>query len=268
MRGERRHKLPHPRPRIELTLGVLLGRWNTVNRMNAQHDHSEDKGVGDGLVQERIHASRRRFTRAGLSSSVVLGSLVSKPVLGAAPYHCTVSGQVSGNMSVRADAAQTCVIGSSRSTWLLPITTWPTQVTRGELPDKNCGFTGQTAPGTAFNGFARPGTAPLANAFFYSATGTGAGQACTVGVGTTANLATMLQVLNTVTVGEQFELGRATVVSLLNSYSNAPNYPVTDATIIAMFNATFSGGQYAVNTTVRWTRAQVIAYLQSLYPAV
>ncbi len=43
--------------------------------------------------------ARRRLVRSALAAPVVLSSLASKPVLGAEAYHCTVSGQLSGNVS-------------------------------------------------------------------------------------------------------------------------------------------------------------------------
>jgi len=51
-------------------------------------------------------ASRRRFAKAGLAAPVVLATLASKPVLGAVPWTCTISGQLSGNVS--GHTAETC----------------------------------------------------------------------------------------------------------------------------------------------------------------
>jgi hypothetical protein len=230
--------------------------------MNAEQDRN-DAEAGLEPRSETINASRRRFTRAGLSASAVLGSLASKPVLGAAPYHCTVSGQVSGNMSPRADGNLTCVIGDPRSTWLTNLN-WPSPITRGSLPDATCTFASPDSA-TRFNGFSVSGLS-LKDSFYNKVLDS----ACKVQEESTGNPSTMLQVLNTdplVQTSDLFKLARAIVVSLLNSYQFAPNYPVTAATIIAMFNATADGvGKYQVNSTVQWDRAQVTAYLQSLYP--
>lgn len=46
-----------------------------------------------------IDEQRRRLSKVGLAAPVVLGTLLSRPVLGAAPYNCTISGQLSGNVS-------------------------------------------------------------------------------------------------------------------------------------------------------------------------
>lgn len=221
---------------------------------------------------EKPDFGRRRFTRAGVSGSVLLGSLASQPVLGAAPYHCTVSGQVSGNLS-RPGVAEACVIGQGLSYWSADTTTWPIGFVRGGLPNGQCRFTGGTGSrprGTNFNRYTPGAGSPsLIAAFFNQSTGTGADSACNVVlVRAGQGAATMLQVLRTTDSSEQFRLGRAVVVSLLNAASNPTTYPVTQDTIIAMFNATFGGGNYLPtgNAAVVWTRSRVIEYLESLYP--
>jgi len=215
-------------------------------------------------------AARRRFTRAGLSAPVVLGTLVSKPVLGAPIYHCTVSGHVSGGSPHEGDNAS-CVVGQSRTQWLAA-TTWPSPLVKGGPPNASCNWPpGQGGKGTAFNGF---GTALVTGGLagtFYATSVTGPGASCTVSATVSTIAATMLQVLATDPVAQNtslFQLGRATVVSLLNYYNTQANYPVTAHTIIAMFNATRLGGSYQVNSSVSWSQSQVLAYLTSLYPAV
>ena len=229
--------------------------------MNAKQERNE---VEDGAESrpETVHASRRRFTRAGLSASVVLGSLASKPVLGAAPYHCTVSGQTSGNMSPRPGDSDPCAVGNSLTFW--KDGAWPTNFTKGTLPDDSCEFPASASllRGTPFNGFT-DSSATLINTFYNKVNDK---NKCKVQrEEPTSNPSTMLQVLHTTNTGDRFVLGRATVVSLLNSYQFMPNYAVTPTTVIAMFNATVNGGEYQVNSTVKWNRAQVTAYLQSLY---
>lgn len=202
--------------------------------------------------------SRRQFARAGLAAPIVLGSFISRPVLGAVPYQCTVSGQVSGNLSRPSDIA-VCKVGESLTTWQSS-TPWPSQINKGTLPNNGCNFPpGQGGKGTAFNGFSQSGTQLLASVFYNSSD-------CTVTTTVSNNAATMLQVLHTTDSRLQFQLGRATVVSLLNFYKyGAGTYPVSDAVIIAMFNATHNGGSYMVNGSVPWNIGQVIQYLESLY---
>jgi hypothetical protein len=63
---------------------------------------------------DRPDVLRRRLTRGGLSIPVVLATLGSRPVLGAAPYNCTISGQMSGNTSSHGEPVP-CRIGASAS---------------------------------------------------------------------------------------------------------------------------------------------------------
>ena len=225
--------------------------------MNAseQHQRPASEALGGSVS---VDSSRRRFARIGLSGSVVLGSLVSKPVLGAVPYHCTVSGQVSGNLS-RPGLAAACVLGQSPATWLIEANWAP--LNKGTPPSNDCEFNGSLVRGTNFNGYTPGvGVPALIAAFFNVSTGS----ACSVTLTTTTNPATMLQVLASTNTGEQFDLGRVVVTSLLNAASLGIRYPVTTHTIIAMFNATFGGGTYPVTTTNSWPRTRVIEYLQSL----
>jgi hypothetical protein len=74
----------------------------------------------------------------------------------------------------------------------------------------------------------------------------------------------MLEVLSTGTNTAEFELGRQVVASLLNAYAQGSTYPLTAAGVVDMFNEVWSTGQYRVNSTASWSRAQVIAYLQSV----
>jgi hypothetical protein len=206
-------------------------------------------------------AGRRRLVKSALSAPVVLGSLASKPVLGAVPAYCTVSGQVSGNLS-REVIADNCKLGDGPATWR-SATSWPNGFTKGTLPNNGCSFTANgLLAGTFFNGYTPGGAVPaLINAFFRSS---GAG-ACSV-VLSGSNKATMLQVLYVPTIDtEQYRLGRVVVASLLNAAQLGAEYPVSTHTIIAMFNSTFAGGSYPVTSTQSWTRSRVIEYLEGLF---
>ena len=190
----------------------------------------------------------------------MLGSLVSKPVLGAVPYQCFVSGQVSGNLS-RPDDVTACQIGDSRTEWLLAPDWSP--IKKGTLPNNGCSFSGtfnggqSRERGDSFNGYSG-----LRAAFFISPGSSN----CSVVLTGSNNPATMYQVLNTQNSGEVYLLGRVTVISLLNAHKFGIGYPVGVAQIVKMFNATVGGGSYLVTSTVTWGRSRVIEYLQTLYP--
>ena len=215
--------------------------------------------------------ARRRLVRSALAAPVVLSSLASKPVLGAEAYNCTESGQLSGNTSSHPGDVICAQIGSSRSFWL-DSNSWTT-IIKGDLPNasgdggtsKKSSSSSNWSVGTRFNGYSG-----LESTFYYSKSSSDFGALTTSKKGEVA-AASMYQVLaapdSEPTSGSLYDLGRATVVSLLNCYSVGPSYPVTPAKIVAMFNATNSGhGTYRVNSSVSWTRSQVIEYLESLYP--
>ena len=236
--------------------------------MNARPPKDDDKPV-TSRDEPGVIVSRRRFTHAGLSGSVVLGSLTSKPVLGASSYQCTPSGHVSGNLS-RSNDVLVCQTGSlSRSDWLVE-DPWPSQIKKGTLSnDNNCNFGQGKTPGQLFNGFqdvAKTTALPIA---FIATTGS---SNCTISYGTSVgsnqSSATMLQVLNSTNSAAPFELGRTVIVSLLNCYKRGiVDYPVSDTEIIKMFTDTVGGGKYRVNAKASWNLAEVVEYLQNLYPA-
>jgi len=58
---------------------------------------------------------RRKLVKGGLATPVILATLASKPVLGA-PWNCTISGQISGNVSTHGEVACTSV-GNSKATF-------------------------------------------------------------------------------------------------------------------------------------------------------
>ena len=216
---------------------------------------------------DRPDPVRRRLARGGLAGTVVLGSLISRPVLGngvvGAPYDCTISGQLSGNMSPRAGDGIACnSLGQSPSTWAT-ITDWPFGVTRGSLPTATTTpFPHPFAdPGTYFNGFLG-----LANSFRYNEAGG-------IGFNTTnaTRPATILQILLSPNTNDRFNFGREAIAALLNAIGGgvgAAPYPLTPPQVVAMYNAVYNGGSYLVNASVSWDRRQVFSYFRSLRAGV
>lgn len=218
--------------------------------------------------------ARRKFARAGVAAPVVLGSLVSKPVLATGtgdrpPYHCTISGKMSGNFSAHPDTVNCKTLGRSPGYWKTHAG-WPGGLTPGSLPKNDCSFYSSQPAGTYFDGLS-VGGASFTNAFRRKSVSS----VCEVidrrqsAWSTTLGKATLLQVLSTgggVNDTELKALGRATVASLLNSIAFAPTYPLTPAKVINMFNAVApSGGKVQINATTWWDAAQVKAYFESLY---
>jgi hypothetical protein len=239
--------------------------------MNGDIDRDKLPGGSDELRRSNGMA-RRHLVKSALATPVVLSSLASKPVLGETLYQCTVSGQVSGNLSRDANEAL-CRIGNTPTYWRDTTFAWPSPFLKGTAPSpNNCLFNGQLVRGTNFNGFSQPGTPVLLSPFYNLPIGTGQSQSCAVVAPAVANNnpSTMYQVLAQAAApaglaADQWELAQVVVASLLNSYQFAPNYGVTASAIIHMFNSTYGGGLFAVNGTVSWNRAQVIEYLKKLY---
>ena len=221
--------------------------------------------------QVQPDAMRRRLARGGVAGTVVLGSLISRPVLGAVPYHCTCSGQMSGNTSRKPDDTQCNTLGKSPGYWKNHL--FPGGLIAGDLPSNTCSFSGKVK-GTLFSGGYSVGGATFANAFKYKALS----GACNVldpnspDFSSTSDKATMLQVLwapGGLNDTQIYALGRAAVASLLNTFQFAGSYPLTAKQVIDMFNAVYTGnGKYTIpgsNPVVMWDRDQVKTYFESLY---
>ncbi len=64
----------------------------------------------------KIDQKRRMISRAGMVTPLIM-SLVNKTALGQTPYHCTVSGAQSGNVSSHPDTSADCGVGFSPGAW-------------------------------------------------------------------------------------------------------------------------------------------------------
>jgi hypothetical protein len=205
-----------------------------------------DAPMKNNAPPQRPNALRRRLTQGGLAAPVVLATLASKPVLGAAPYHCTISGQMSGNFTSHPSAVNCDTLGDTPDDWA-KLMTWV-----GTAPyEPTTVF--QTVFANAYKRKTESGTL-----YLVAATTNGSQDA------------TLLNVLtlpaSTANPPPNPLLGQAAVASLLNAAKNGTKYPLTTAQVIAMFNATYpNGGMYPVNSSVSWGASQVLTYLESLY---
>ncbi|MBM4180506.1 MAG: hypothetical protein FJ209_02995 [Betaproteobacteria bacterium] len=207
--------------------------------MNAPQDPNTPE------VRPQVDERRRRFTQGGLAAPIVMGTLLSRPVLGAAPHNCTISGQLSGNVSTHVQGICSS-LGKSPEYWR-DLTNWPGTVT--SLVQKNTLF---TAKGFTDTYWKRNNNQRLVAPNTSNST-----------------VATFQEVLaNTVANNNpptNIDLGRAAIASYLNAIQFAPNFPLSTAQVVAMFNATINGGTYPINPSTSWTAAQVLAYFRSLY---
>ncbi len=220
-------------------------------------------------------ALRRRLTQGGLAAPVVLATLLSKPVLGAAPHNCTISGQISGNLSTHEQGVCT-TLGSSPSVYAaLAPASWPTSA--GFL-DWTSQFRRYSvdfpdAPKSQFTKFRDA---------FEKVSPTNVVSKATVR-DVLVGCVTKLQVLTAcnpgwilrVKVGGGFlsdealalSLGQETLTACMNAIANAPNFPLSLSNVVSMFNAVIVfGGTYNVAPGVNWNATQVRDYFQSLHP--
>lgn len=221
-----------------------------------------------------VNLGRRRFARAGAAAPAVLGTLASQPVLAQTstdrpPYHCTISGQLSGSTSRAPDTRVCNQQGRSPGYWKNHA--WPasTVVSKGFMPTASCSFTTTAPRGTFFDGFSFNGQT-LTSAFRRKSVDS----SCRVidrresGFSNITSKATMLQVLNSeggLNDTSLKALGRATVATILNGIQWPTTYPVSPDRAIKMFNEVVLNGSTIVSPGVAWNENQVKNYFESLY---
>jgi len=198
---------------------------------------------GPREVTSQVDEQRRILAKTGVIAPVVLGSLLSRQVLGQTPYNCTMSGRLSGG-STHGTEVDCATLGL-----------------RPESYGQSMDWPGGLDPGALFN-------TVFADAYSYFEVW---GNLYLVASGTDRSSPnpTLLQVLNATNTGMSAKrnfpgLGRAAVASWLNAYSR-PDYPLSPSRVIDMFNAVYAGGSYQVNSEVSWNADQVKAYFESLY---
>lgn len=197
--------------------------------------------------QPKVNEQRRRLAKGGLAAPIVIGTLLSRPVLGAAPHNCTISGQMSGNVSTHVQGVCS-LLGRSPGYW------------------KNNGVSAQT--GIAFN-------TVFADAYSWKLENPTTVLLAKQGTSGFSPNPTLLQVLqSTVGMRPNFNypaLGRAAVACYLNALYGAPgnppwpDFPLKPSDVVEMFNAVYAGGSYQVNPTTSWNATQVVTYFKSLY---
>ena len=206
--------------------------------------------------------ARRRFACAGLAAPIILGTLASKPVLGqtGAPYNCTISGQVSGNVSGPADV-NCATLGFTPAHWA-GTESWPLGFARGGTPNGNCSLAeGRTLRARRSarrsdkpSHTARRAPPHSARYCLHHSRLSGSPEQCHNVSGAA----------HEPVASEDMVLGRQAVASLLNAYQNPSTYPLTATAVVNLFNEVWQTGSFQFNSTTTWTRTQVIFYLASL----
>lgn len=198
-------------------------------------------------------ALRRKLAKAGVAAPIVLATLVSKPVLGAATHNCTISGQVSGNVSTHAQG-DCKLLGTAATGWVDPAT-WP-QCTYF-FTDCSAGHP-VAADARLFSASPAGGGLPkFVDAYNNSASSAASVYEVLVGTGITPKGVASA------------ELGREAVAALLSSLDTIsnPNYPVLPADVIDMFNSVaVVGGTYTPYPgATPWDAISVLNYFKMLH---
>jgi hypothetical protein len=217
----------------------------------------------DPQVQEtppQINEQRRRLAKVGLAAPVVMGTLLSRPVLGAGPFHnCTISGQLSGNTSTH-EQAETCAIGEGPITWGGKTTWTGTSPLAPTTLLKNTSVNGKT-----FELAYKKKSKTVASVITMYLVGTDTGGASDV---------TLKDVLTLpawpggsgMTAPINLDLGKAAIANTLNALVIGTTFPLKPEQVIDMFNQTHPTGTYQINDTLSWNAASVLAYFITLYP--
>ncbi len=207
-----------------------------MNAPQEPHDAPGDK---------RIDLNRRTLTKSALAAPVIVGALMSRPVLGNSLYHCTVSGKLSGNTSSHGQPQPCNTVGLSPGCWKSPNVTGS--------PDGSGKYNASKWPSPY-----KPHT-KYSKVF---------GTSAPAGFSTDS---TLLTALNTGGGGD-IALMRAAIASLLSAQYLGLNYPLTTTQVIQMYTATLGGGTIVLSTIFpgvtgnpSWNRDQVLQYFESLY---
>lgn len=221
---------------------------------------------------------RRRLAKGGLAAPVVLATLASKSVLGAAPHNCTISGKLSGNTSSHGVEGNCSALGWSPSQYLALVpTSWPSSVGFNEWTSQFRPYSVDfpAAPKSLFpSGLFRDAFEKVSPTnTILKATVRDVLAGCVTLNQPTVTCATgwVLRVK----VGGGFlgdealalDLGRETVTACMNAIKFAPNFPLTLVKVVSMFNAVIvNSGTYTLAPGVTWNAAQVRDYFKSLHP--
>ena len=226
-----------------------------------------DQGPPSNTDPPQVDTRRRRFATGGLGASVIIGSLLSRPVLGQTP-NCTQSAMVSGNVSLHGDQSACVAMGDSIQQWVQSTYDWPAYEPGSGMIDANGNpiaipsgrgrriSTGQPE-GSLF-------TVPGFQNVFKIVSDEPGKYRISSSPGDHGN-ATMLQILAAPPNGDPLlSLGQAAVATLLNSLRYSSKFPLTPQQVVSMFNATCYGGTYQVDSSTSWSATEVQAYFDLL----
>ncbi|MCP5278715.1 MAG: hypothetical protein H6935_10200 [Thiobacillus sp.] len=212
-----------------------------------------------------INEGRRKLTKASLAAPVVLGTLASRPVLADA-WNCTISGQISGNIS-RPGKVDCATLGQSPSYYAgLAPTSWP----------GGTDFVQNDGDIRKFKNTPNTQSIKFADAFerfkINDANFTGNPTVLDVLRGdwdlSDNNKGLRVRQVGGFDTANGIVLGQEAIAAYMNAVdptNGHPTFPISGPQVVAMFNAVIlSGGRYDP-TGVNWDITAVISYFQSLH---
>jgi hypothetical protein len=196
------------------------------------------------------------LARAGLGAPAVLGMLASQPVLGNSLHHCTPSGHISGFASPRPDAALSCKVGDTVSSYAGSTLTWPPEFLSSGTP--RLFKDSPTGSGLVF--FADAYAREDSNGNLTDATVWDVLKGFPVGAdGVPITGLSLVARKDTI----DLEVGKQAVAACMNALK-VPNFPIGPQTAVKMFNGVFDDGLDNVTDTNSWNYVELKAYFQTL----
>lgn len=216
-----------------------------------------------------VNEQRRRLAKGGLAAPIVIGTLLSRPVLGAAPHKCTISGQLSGNVSTHGTAVLCSSLGHAPSAYANEGSSFWPNAASDFLDAQNKPLLFNLAPKSQPNKFADAFQRKETNGSNVTY------EDATVwdllkGVPTNNNNGNpipnaVLEVKSGMNTTAGLELGKEAIAAYMNAFDQT-KYPITQQDVLAMFNSVIvAGGVYHYSSTVSWDASKVLAYFKSLH---
>lgn len=201
-----------------------------------------DKNRQETPQVPQVDANRRRLTKAGLAAPAVLGVLASRPVLASVPWKCTISGQISGNVS--GHELETCTtLGLDQSTLAAQYSGNPPSVPNKQTKIKDV-FPDLTTDYFFFHGN-------------------------NLTTDSEKQVAPIYEILSNLAPSSLLYAQKALVL-LLNAKSNTDTgiYPLTEYQAKNLFVAAATGGNFTdTNPNLHWSPAEYKPYIDLLWRA-
>ncbi len=218
------------------------------------HDPKHNPEQQDAVQETPVNASRRKLTQASLAAPVVLGTLASRKVLAQDAWNCTISGQISGNVS-RPGAVTCSSLGMTYETWKNSVTV--------------------TKSGDGAKKLSELSKLGLKDVYYYKETTTWnkKNNKLLTGTGSEKEIATLNQILTLTDDGSspELEYGRKALLIWHNAKKHNTSggsynlYPISEADAVALFNALVTGNPFALPNGKSWGKTEVKAYIDLLY---